>query len=205
MAEVETFEFIFSIFVAIVFWLLMSWFKKLAKTNIEDLYQEKRADAFGGKAIISVVATFPDDSSYEVASSSIGAKLADLKIRYMKTHYPNSFDFIISSFPSIPAISEKWDVSVVLHAHKRSICLELNHATGGGCLVELGKHLANGQRMPELPESTTVKGLLCLPSLLVLKWRPIVPTLPIDQPIQRYWWEFDYSKEQGLTEGCSSF
>lgn len=184
---------------AVLSWLLVRVYSNLAKRNVEDLYQEKRAQSHGGKAIISVVATFPDDAAFNLAASSMHSKLADLRVRYMATH-KNSFDFIISEWPAVPAVEARWDVSVVLNFPKRAICLELNHATiGGGCLVELGKHLANGEKMPELPQSSTYMGLMCLPSLIVLKTRKDVPTCPIDTPIRRYWWDFDYAKEAGLS------
>mmetsp|Transcript_7284 Transcript_7284/g.13603 ORF Transcript_7284/g.13603 Transcript_7284/m.13603 type:complete len:380 (+) Transcript_7284:49-1188(+) len=179
-------------------WVMTRWYSTRAKRNVEDLYQEKLAEQRGGKAIISVVATFPTDAAFDDAASSMEGKLTALKSRYMVTHAPRPFDFVISNFPAMPEVGDTWDVSVVLHAPKRTMCLELNHATiGGGCLVELGKHLANGQGMPELPESSLRMGLLCLPSLIVLKTRPTVPTLDIDQAIRRHWWGFDYTKQPG--------
>ena len=178
--------------------LLLRWHSGRAKRNVEDLYQERIASARGGKAIISVVATFPDDAAFLDAAASMERKLRGLQERYTRTHAPRPFDFIVSAFPAMPPVGAPWDVSVVLHPARRAICLELNHATiGGGCLVELGKHLANGKAMPELPASSVLKGITCLPSLLVLKTRPAVPTLPIDRGIQRHWWAFDYEKKAG--------
>ena len=51
--------------------------------------------------------------------------------------------------------------------------------------------------MPELPKSSVRMGIMCLPSLIVLKTRAAVPTLDIDQPIRRHWWGFDYVKQPG--------
>jgi hypothetical protein len=187
-----------ALIIACVIWLFIRWYDSRAKRNVEDAYQEKLAAQRGGKAIISVVATFPSDAAYLEAATSMEGKLATLRTRYMKTHAPRDFDFIISKFPAMPEVASKWDVSVVLHAPKRTICLELNHATvGGGCLVELGKHLANGQGMPELPQSSLRMGIMCLPSLVVLKTRPAVPTLEIDKEISRHWWGFDFEKKAG--------
>lgn len=193
------FSLTWTIILGAIVYFLVRWFSKLAKRNVEDLYQEQRADAHEGKAIISVVATFPDDAAFDCCASTIEEKLKGLATKYMQTHAPCEFNFIVSVFPNIPAISEKWDVSVVLRAPVRSVCLELNHATvGGGCLVELGQYLANAKGRPDLPQSSVFMGVICLPSLLRLKWRPHVPTLPIDQSfISRFWWEFDYSKEPG--------
>ena len=120
-----------ALLVAGVVWAMMRWYASRAKRNVEDLYQEKLAAQRGGKAIISVVATFPTDAAFHDAASSMERKLTKLQARYMVTHAPRPFDFIVSKFPTMPEVGDKWDVSVVLHAPKRTICLELNHATIG--------------------------------------------------------------------------
>jgi hypothetical protein len=51
--------------------------------------------------------------------------------------------------------------------------------------------------MPDLPQSSVRMGIMCLPSLIVLKTRPSVPTLEIDHDIRRHWWGFDFEKKSG--------